>query len=126
MPSQENVREFSLILEVSSMIFSLNHRALFASKSRRDDCASRIFELPCRGSPQIGDVERQRFFRLAKAGGDAAQRTIRTDMAAPAHSVIGRHRPALRLLPAAKIAVNVTRGADHRVSPVLVSRSPFL
>ena len=57
---------------------------------------------------------KQRFFRLAKAGGDAAQRTIRTDMAAPAHSVIGRHRPAFRLLPAAKIAVNVTRGADHR------------
>lgn len=69
---------------------------------------------------------KQHFFRLAKAGGDAAQRAIRTDMAAPAHPVIGRHRPALRLLPAAKIAVNVTRGADHRVSPVLVPRSPFL
>lgn len=55
-------------------------------------------------------ILRQRFFRLAKAGGDTAQRTIRTDMAVPAHSVIGRHRPALRLLPAAKIAVNVTRG----------------
>lgn len=57
---------------------------------------------------------KQHFFRLAKAGGDAAQRTIRTDMAAPAHSVIGRHRPACRLFSAAKIAVNVARGADHR------------
>ena len=65
---------------------------------------------------------RQRFFRLAKAGGDAAQRTIRTDMAAPAHSVIGRHRPALRLLPAAKIAVNITRGADHRF-PLFLCRA---
>lgn len=69
---------------------------------------------------------KQRFFRLAKTGGDAAQRAIRTDMAAPAHPVIGRHRPACRLLPAAKIAVNVTRGADHRFPPVLVPRSPFL
>ena len=65
---------------------------------------------------------RQRFFRLAKAGGDAAQRTIRTDMAAPAHSVIGRHRPAFRLLPAAKIAVNITRGADHRF-PLFLCRA---
>lgn len=67
---------------------------------------------------------RQRFFRLAKAGGDAAQRTIRTDMAAPAHSVIGRHRPAFRLLPAAKIAVNITRGADHRF-PLFLCRTPL-
>ena len=65
---------------------------------------------------------RQRFFRLAKAGGDAAQRTIRTDMAAPAHSVIGRHRPAFRLLPAVKIAVNITRGADHRF-PLFLCRA---
>lgn len=65
---------------------------------------------------------RQRFFRLAKAGGDAAQRAIRTDMAAPAHSVIGRHRPAFRLLPAAKIAVNITRGADHRF-PLFLCRA---
>ena len=65
---------------------------------------------------------KQHFFRLAKAGGDAAQRTIRTDMAAPAHSVIGRHRPALRLLPAAKIAVNITRGADHRF-PLFLCRA---
>ena len=69
---------------------------------------------------------RQRFFRLAKTGGDAAQRAIRTDMAAPAHPVIGRHRPACHLLPAAKIAVNVARGTDHHVSPVLVPCSPFL
>ena len=61
-------------------------------------------------------------FRLAKAGGDAAQRTIRTDMAAPAHSVIARHRPAFRLLPAAKIAVNITRGADHRF-PLFLCRA---
>ena len=57
---------------------------------------------------------KQHFFRLAKAGGDTAQRAIRTDMAVPAHPAIGRHRPARRLFPAAKIAVNVTRGADHR------------
>ena len=61
-------------------------------------------------------------FRFGKAGGDAAQRTIRTDMAAPAHSVIGRHRPALRLLPAAKVAVNITRGADHRF-PLFLCRA---
>ena len=67
-------------------------------------------------------ILRQRFFRPAKAGGDAAQRTIRTDMAAPAHSVIGRHRPAFRLLPAAKIAVNITRGADHRF-PLFLCRA---
>lgn len=65
---------------------------------------------------------RQRFFRLAKTGGDAAQRAIRTDMAAPVHPVIGRHRPACRLLPAAKIAVNITRGADHRF-PLFLCRA---
>lgn len=65
---------------------------------------------------------RQRFFRLAKAGGDAAQRAIRTDMAVLAHPVIGRHRPAFRLLPAAKIAVNITRGADHRF-PLFLCRA---
>lgn len=65
---------------------------------------------------------KQHFFRLAKAGGDAAQRAIRTDMAVPAHPVIGRHRPALRLLPAAKIAVNITRGADHRF-PLFLCRA---
>lgn len=65
---------------------------------------------------------RQRFFRLAKAGGDAAQRAIRTDMAVFAHSVIGRHRPACRLLPAAKIAVNVARGTDHRF-PLFLCRA---
>ena len=67
-------------------------------------------------------ILRQRFFRLAKAGGDTAQRAIRTDMAVPAHSVIGRHRPAFRLLPAAKIAVNITRGADHRF-PLFLCRT---
>ena len=65
---------------------------------------------------------RQRFFRLAKTGGDAARRTIRTDMAVPAHPAIGRHRPACRLLPAAKIAVNITRGADHRF-PLFLCRT---
>ena len=67
---------------------------------------------------------KQHFFRLAKAGGDAAQRTIRTDMTVPAHPVIGRHRPAFRLLPAAKIAVNITRGADHRF-PLFLCRAPL-
>lgn len=65
---------------------------------------------------------RQRFFRLAKAGGDTAQRAVHTNMAAPVHPIIGRHRPALRLLPAAKIAVNVTRGADHRF-PLFLCRA---
>lgn len=61
-------------------------------------------------------------FRSGKAGGDAAQCAIRTDMAAPAHPIIGRHRPALRPLPAAKIAVNITRGADHRF-PLFLCRA---